>query len=231
LVAKIQESNLPEVKKPDFKPVIVIFDPNKSTYDELIGYGFTRFQASNVTEYKRKGGIFKAPADLLKIYGIDSVFFKSIEPYIQINFTENQIQVEIKKEVILVELNSADSANLVKLEGIGNVLAKRILKYRDLLGGFYSKKQLTEVYGISEEVLKIIEPNIVVDTMKIQKLRLNFFEFKELMKHPYLNKKQVESVLKYREKKGSFTQISQVRSEGLLDEETYNRILPYLTCR
>jgi DNA uptake protein ComE-like DNA-binding protein len=132
---------------------------------------------------------------------------------------------------IHIELNSADSAGLVLLNGIGPAFANRILKYRGMLGGFYSTKQLLEVYNFPEETFRNIEGNISADTLKIKKIRLNFAEYGDFIRHPYFSKNQVEGILKFREKNGSFQSIHQVKSSGLIDDETFSRISPYLTCR
>jgi DNA uptake protein ComE-like DNA-binding protein len=130
-----------------------------------------------------------------------------------------------------IELNNADSADLVKLNGIGPVYAKRILKYRDLLGGFYSVSQLLEVYNFPEETFQEIENNISVDTLLLKKIRLNFAEYPDLIRHPYLNKKQVGALLNFREKNGPFNALEQLLSNGLVDNDTFSKLRPYLTCR
>jgi competence protein ComEA len=50
----------------------------------------------------------------------------------------------------VVELNAADSAKLTTIDGIGGAFAKRIIYYRERLGGFIAKEQLKEVFGIDE---------------------------------------------------------------------------------
>ena len=133
---------IPKKKKPGH------FDPNKASIAELKEFRFNNYQANNLINYRNKGGVFKSANDLLKIYGIDSVFFKTLENHIQI---EAQIELPNPEKVIEVykiELNEVDSAGLVKLSGIGSVYAARILKYRELLGGYYLKKQLLEVYNM-----------------------------------------------------------------------------------
>ena len=54
-------------------------------------------------------------------------------------------------EGTIVELNGADTTTLKKIPGIGSSFARRITKYRELLGGFHHIEQLAEVYGIDEE--------------------------------------------------------------------------------
>lgn len=206
------------------------FDPNKANLDTLMKFGFSKFQSANLMNYRNKGGVFYNKADILKIYGIDSLFFDTIEKHIIIELEEQKTS-SIPKVVEQIELNRADTATLVKLKGIGPVFATRIIKYRDLLGGFYSKSQLMEVYNFPVEIYPEIENQLSTDTVLIKKVRINFAEFKELIKHPYLNKEQVQSILSYREKNGAFGNVAQIQQVPLIDNKTYTRIRPYITCR
>ena len=213
------------------KQIAGFFDPNIADFSQLTQFGFNRFQANNLIEYRKKAGLFKTKTDLLKIYGVDSSFYKTIESHIQIINSEESPVTTYQPVLSQIELNSADSTDLVKLNGIGSVFANRILKYRDLLGGFYSTSQLLEVYNFSEESFKKIESTISTDTLLINKIRLNFAEYKDLIRHPYFSKKQVEAVLRYRQRNGSFKDIIQIKTNDLVDSETFSRIRPYLTCR
>jgi DNA uptake protein ComE-like DNA-binding protein len=133
--------------------------------------------------------------------------------------------------LVHIELNSADSTDLVQLSGIGPTYANRIIKYRNLLGGFYSTSQILEVYNFPVETFQKIENSISADTLLIKKIRVNFADFAELIRHPYFNKKQVEAVLNFRNRNGSFQNILQLKSNGLIDSETFLKVRPYLTCR
>ena len=66
------------------------FDPNTATIDELIKLGFTEKQANNLANYRNNGGKFRVPDDLRKLYGMRTMQFKILKPYIAIagNFTE-----------------------------------------------------------------------------------------------------------------------------------------------
>lgn len=130
-----------------------------------------------------------------------------------------------------IELNTADSSDLVKLNGVGPVFANRILKYRNLLGGFHSTQQLLEVYNFPVETFQKVENNVFADTLLLKKIRLNFAEYADLIRHPYLNKNQVEAILKFREKNGAFHEPEQLKTNGLLDNDTFSKLKPYLTCR
>ncbi|WP_165157590.1 helix-hairpin-helix domain-containing protein [Parabacteroides sp. ZJ-118] len=102
----------------------------------------------------------------------------------------------------VVELNSADSAALRKVPGIGSVFARRIIRYRELLGGFYSVEQLGEVYGIDAERYEALEAWFSADPSAIRRLPVNQLSAKELARHPYVSDRQARSIEKMTRKKG-----------------------------
>ncbi len=134
-------------------------------------------------------------------------------------------------KVHIVELNAADSAELTGLYGIGPVFASRIIKYRNLLGGYYSPSQLLEVYGLREETMTLIQDYVTADTSYLKPLRINFDDYRDLIRHPYLEKQHVEAILNHRSRNGPFNSVDQLRESGLLDSATFAGIKPYLTCR
>lgn len=114
-----------------------------------------------------------------------------------------------------VELNQADSLTLQKVPGIGPVFSRRIIKYRDLLGGFYTVHQLAEVYGIDADKYAALEPWFTVDTALIRPLIVNQADYRTLIRHPYLNKQQTKILLHLIERKGKLQGWEELR---LLDE-------------
>lgn len=114
-----------------------------------------------------------------------------------------------------VELNQADSLTLQKVPGIGPVFSRRIIKYRDLLGGFYTVHQLAEVYGIDADKYAALEPWFIVDTTFIRPLAVNQADYRTLIRHPYLNKQQTKILLRLIERKGKLQGWEELR---LLDE-------------
>jgi DNA uptake protein ComE-like DNA-binding protein len=219
-------------QKVKLKPTFRVFDPNKASKDELLNTGFNQFQASNLVKYRESGGIFFQPEDLLKIYGIDSMFYNSIKSFIELAKIPDEVQAnKTKTKSILIELNSADSLDLLQLNGIGPVFASRILKYRNLLGGFYGKHQLLEVYGFPEETYHSISENITTDSLQVKKLRINFTGYAELIRHPYFEKRNVEAILNFRQNNGPFSSREQLLTEGLIDTTTFALIRHYITCR
>lgn len=206
------------------------FDPNRVTLAELKSFGLSDYQASNLAGYRLNGGTFRKPDDLLRIYGIDSVIFMKLLPYVRIDSitedTKDSPEIRLR-----IELNSADTSELISLPGIGTAYAKRIIRYRELLGGYHSPKQLLEVYNFPSETFSQIEGNLYTDTLKIKQLRINFADYSQLIRHPYLSKAQVTQILVRRERKGPFKSLAELEDLQGFDDGVIKRISPYITCR
>lgn len=209
------------------------FDPNSINKTNLKKLGFSKKQITTVYNFREKGGVFYKKEDVLKIYGIDTAQYKYLESYIKIN---NVISMpdslnQIVELILQVELNAAKKEDLTKLNGIGESFANRILAYRKLLGGFYTKEQLNEVYGMDSVRYNKFSNAVIIDTLLIQKMDINKVKFKTLLKHPYLNKYQTQSIMKYREISGKFLNVEQIVENNLLKEDDFIKIKPYLTIK
>ena len=133
-----------------------------------------------------------------------------------------------EKKKIIIELNSCDSSELVKLKGIGPVFASRIIKYRKILGGYYCREQLIEVYGMDTARLHPILSSIIVDSTLITRMDLNTVEFKKLLRHPYFEYEMVKAIFNYKRDNNGFSKISQIRSVDGVSEEMYEKMKHYL---
>jgi DNA uptake protein ComE-like DNA-binding protein len=127
-----------------------------------------------------------------------------------------------------ININRADSSLLLGLPGIGPVFSARIIKYRDLLGGFVSIRQLGEVYGLPGETVERIRNSILIDTAAIRRLYVNRASFSELLRHPYLEYADVKALVHYRDFRGRIGSVQEIRDNRLLGDSTLERIIPYL---
>ncbi len=222
------------------------FDPNTASKEELVKLGFSTRQINTIRNYLAAGGKFYQNHDLKKIYNISEEQYILYEPYIQINAPNNSVSKTITIEEqffaeengsILnqnlnkeeeIELNSAKEYELMILKGIGEVFASRIIKYRELLGGYSHIDQLLEVYGINDSLLSQVDFKINIDTSYLRKIDLNAVSYEDLVKHPYLDSYNSKAILNYRKyvKKGISRE--DLLKDNVLPQETYNRIFIYL---
>ncbi|MEQ8926406.1 MAG: helix-hairpin-helix domain-containing protein [Fulvivirga sp.] len=134
-----------------------------------------------------------------------------------------------KPAIITFDLNQVDTIGLKKVYGIGPVLANRIIKYRDLLGGFTSKSQLKEVYGLQDSVILALDSlSYIGNTFSPNKLNINQLDENTLKRHPYFSWKEVNAIINYRYQHGDFESAEDLRKIHLLDSAKINRILPYI---
>jgi DNA uptake protein ComE-like DNA-binding protein len=128
----------------------------------------------------------------------------------------------------MTDLNLSDSAELVKLPGIGPVLASRIIKYRHLLGGFAMVSQLKEVYGLKPETFEMIKDRVFADSTVITRISINSAGYRELIHLHYFEKYEVNAILKYRELKGKIKSIDDLTENKLITVEKASKVRPYL---
>ncbi|MCD7937218.1 MAG: helix-hairpin-helix domain-containing protein [Tannerellaceae bacterium] len=128
----------------------------------------------------------------------------------------------------IIELNTADTTILKKVPGIGSVFANRILKYRDLLGGFYCVEQLAEVYGIDAEKFATLHSWFCTDPAIIQKINLNTVSREDLQRQPYISFKQAGILINLR-KQRELTGWEDFILLPEFPEEERKRLAPYFT--
>lgn len=103
---------------------------------------------------------------------------------------------------VRVNLNTADTSRLQMLHGIGPSFARRIVKYREMLGGYYDISQLLEVFGMDSARLDMFREQIILEADSIRKMAVNEAEFGELLRHPYLDYETVKDIVNYRDHTG-----------------------------
>lgn len=215
-----------------------VFDPNTATRSDFDSLGIPSYLSDRIINYRNKGGSFRKPNDLLKIYGMDSSLFEQLYPFISIanhplvlpKRTHNKIPNDKNiTPIVLQDLNLADTSQLKQIRGIGTVLAGRIVKYRNALGGFIDQNQIKEVYGLDTAVINRLKTRFYVDP-KFEPIQLNInaATASELSNHPYIQSKIAKSIVAYRFQHGSFSEIADLLKIDLIDQTVFDRIRPYL---
>ncbi|CAN5566515.1 helix-hairpin-helix domain-containing protein [soil metagenome] len=224
------------------------FNPNGLSESSWKRLGLSDKQIQSIKKYEAKGGKFRTKQDVKKMYCIKTEQYESLEPYIQIASPAEQGRIELKpksifqdgkveststlttskkESFVIVELNTADSAMLTSIKGIGAFYAKNIIKYRNSIGGFVSKEQLLEIWKFDQEKLNSIEKFIDIDVSKIKKININTCEAADL-KNEYVKWAVANGIVNYRKNHGKYKTVDEIKKTDLVDEETYRKIAPYL---
>lgn len=225
-------------EKPEQKTIEISlfeFNPNLISDAEFQKLGVKKYIAERIIKYRQKGGVFKTKTDLKRIYGFDSVLFTKLYPYILLpektffNKTETQKEIKSVPKTIAFDINLADSAQLEKVYGIGAKLATRIIKYRNKLGGFVSKNQLKDVYGLDSVVLdELNKKTFIASDFIPKKIKINQTTFEELKSHPYFGYKNAKVILAYKSTHGRIIDREDLKNIKILSKEELEKMMLYL---
>jgi len=219
-------------KNEPYKPLVLSpfnFDPNLLDEAGFKRLGLRDKLVKTLLNYRNKGGKFYNKESLKRIYGLHEDEYKQLEAFISI---PNQYSKFDKgpKEVLHIELNSADTTQLIKLRGIGSKLSMNIIRFRTQLGGFSNLAQLKEVYGISEETFETIKGSLHVNKNLIKTLNLNAATLYELNTHPYLKGDLARALVDYRKNHNyKIENLDQIKEIPLINDEIFRKIVPYLS--
>lgn len=226
-----------------------VFDPNTADSSTLVHLGFKPWQAKNLLKYRAKGGRYRRPEDLKRLYGMTDSMYQALQPYIQIVRTEvDSLRIDsmgrdslwrdttryesmpkwqhVKKDTIL-NLRTADTTELKLIRGVGSYRAKQIVRYRDALGGFVRVEQLKEVEGM-ESVADSVMKHFVLDSANVKQLNVNTMGVRQLSKHPYLRFEDAKAIYELRRRKIKLDSIEQLYELETMSEETIKKVAPYL---
>jgi DNA uptake protein ComE-like DNA-binding protein len=132
-----------------------------------------------------------------------------------------------KEQITSLEINSADSSDLLKLKIPGYLISK-ILLYRDQLGGYASSFQLLEIYHFPENIFERIHPLLNVNIDLIQPIGINSKSEEEMALHPYLSYKEAKALALYRKNNGFIKNQEEFDKIIAIASETKDRLKPYL---
>lgn len=218
------------------------FDPNTADSSQLIRMGLSPRIVNNLLRYRKKGGVFRTPESLSRIYGLSEESFLRLKPYIRIGkqFLSRQFKdtlphrpTFVKRDSVYkypegtrLDLNSADTTELKKIPGIGSFLARKIVTMRLRLGGFHSVEQLQEV---SPRLSPDLYRWFVIETPHSPGIFINKEGVDRLRDHPYLNFYQARVVVEHRKKYGAIKSLQELALYPEFTSEDLERLKPYVS--
>lgn len=187
--------------------------------------GFSIREAELVIRYRDIIGGYRSIEEFDECYAVDSIMVERLRPYLVF---PSQPETETKVEIGPIDINSADSATLCTIRGVGPKSAQAIVEYRTLLGGYHSVEQISELSVVTEENFEQILPQICCDSAEIKKININFAASNELKTHPYITSRMLKLIINKRVSKGGWSTIEEMIEDDILTSEEAMRIAPYL---
>lgn len=240
----------PATTSPGKSTALFFFDPNTISVDEWRKLGVRDKTIHTIQKYLARGGHFSKREDLRKIYGLDPRNCEQLIPYVRINRGPGhsrgsppdeqsvlypQLSVEQERnqrstmaKMSVIDLNQADTTDLIRLPGIGSKLAGRIINFRDRLGGFYSVDQVGETYGLRDSVFQIIKPFLMLGDQPIRQININTADVSVLKQHPYITWTVANAIVGYRSEHREFKSVAELRQIVAVSPELAKKLLPYL---
>ena len=218
------------------------FDPNTADSTQLLRLGLAPWQVRNIYKYRAAGGIYRQPRDFARLYGLTAGQYRRLEPYIRISddyrpaaeaypaeprpaYVRDTTRYPLKlKPGQHVALNTADTALLKRVPGIGSGFARAIVRYRERLGGFYSTAQLMEIGNFPQSAL----PYFTADPSLCRKLNVNRLTLSQLRRHPYIGFYQAKTIIDHRRLHGPLRSLDDLRLYKDFPPETIERLRHYI---
>jgi len=226
------------------KAELFYFDPNSLSTEGWQKLGLRDKTIRTIQNYLSKGGHFKKPEDLQKIYGLFPDEYERIVPYVKIESpgettnqkefadktpNETQLTKPYTPRYSIIDINVADTIAFIALPGIGSKLAARIVNFRDKLGGFYSISQLGETFGLPDSTFQKIKQYLKLENTSIRKININTATVDELKAHPYIKWSIANPIVAYRTEHGPFGKVEDIKKVMAVTDEIYSKTAPYLT--
>lgn len=237
----------------DESPEIILnpFNPNTATVEELNLLGIPPFLSRRIENYRNAGGSFKIKSDLAGIYDFPDSLFQQLTPFIELpealqsvpvldqemttppkaNRTAKVINTvsRYNDEPLIVNINEADSLEFRKLYGIGPAYARRLVSYREALGGYHHVDQIRDLYGMTDSLFYQIKSFLhVADTVTLESISINIATFQQLNAHPYISYELTKEILAAKSKYGKFKKLEDLNRLTQIDSITIAKLGPYL---
>jgi DNA uptake protein ComE-like DNA-binding protein len=204
-----------------------LFNPNTLDSAGFVRMGMRNKLIATLMNYRRKGGHFYRATSFEKLYGLRPEEYEQLKDYVQI---PDEKPAYKRPAPQIVELNTADTTELIALPMIGAYTARQIVQYRKQLGGFVNPNQLLEIKSIKPEQFDQFKTWIRVNPRLVRKMNLNEATFQEMNAHPYLKGTLAEAICALRKtKQYQFNNLNELKEIELMNEEIFRKIASYLT--
>jgi DNA uptake protein ComE-like DNA-binding protein len=201
-----------KVEKQNYNPKIYPFNPNFISDYKGSKLGMSVAEIDRLLNFRKTNQYVNSALEFQKVTKVSDSLLNAMSPYFKFPDWVNKSKVnnfkpfEKKIEKILqLDINQTTKEDLIKIYGIGPALSDRILKQKELFGGFVSMKQMNDIWGLSPEVIASLNEHFKVATLpKIKKIDINTASIKELQLFPYFKYTLAKAIVTYRSMNGDF---------------------------
>ncbi|WP_296148630.1 helix-hairpin-helix domain-containing protein [uncultured Flavobacterium sp.] len=200
-----------KIEKENFKPTIYPFNPNFITDFKGYKLGMSTAEIDRLLEFRKTNQYVNSAEEFQDLTKVSDSLLAVISPYFKFPdwvknkkkykpFEKFENQPYAKKEKItIIDINVASQEELIKVYGIGAGLSERILKQKEILGGFVSMEQMNDVWGLSPEVVDKLKERFKVGAIpNVKKIKINDVSAKELSQFPYFRYPLSKEIVTYR---------------------------------
>ncbi|MEZ4941349.1 MAG: helix-hairpin-helix domain-containing protein [Saprospiraceae bacterium] len=222
------------------------FDPNTASVELFVQLGLREKVAQTIVKYRTRGGRFRTPEDLQKIYTLPEADFERLRPYVRIKSNSQptaprwQPKQVAQLQPFTFDPNTASEAELLRL-GLPQALVTRLLRYREKGGYFFEKTDFRKLYGLREPDYQRLEPYIVIaradkpirpatyaggagKANPLEVLDINTAPATAWQQLPGIGAYRAQQIVRFREKLGGFVSPAQVAETRGLPDSIFQKI-------
>jgi DNA uptake protein ComE-like DNA-binding protein len=205
------------------KPKIYLFNPNFISDYKGYKLGMSVQEIDRLLAFRKENKYVNSAKEFQNVTKVSDSLLNVMAPYFKFpdwvnnkkqntkfkEYTSYQNQAFAKKEkIVFIDINEATKEDLVKIYGIGDAISNRILKQKELLGGFVSMEQMKEVWGLSPEIIENLNTHFKVLVLpRFKKIEINNASLKELSQFHYFRYSLAKEIVTYRSMNGNIKNI------------------------
>jgi len=208
------------------KPKVFPFNPNFLSDFKGYALGMSTEEIDRLLAFRKENKWINSVKDFKKVTKVSDSLLNKISPYFKFlkwisnsKPKKNYLKKGFKEKTFQqkVDLNITTQEQLEKVNGIGKVYSKKIIDYRNKLGGFSDDIQIYQLYGLDYQVIKKVLNEFTVKTPKeIVKMNFNSISASDIATIPGISFDLAKRIWEYRilnEQIESFSQLQNI--EGL----------------
>jgi len=233
--------SLREIAIEERKPKHYPFNPNYITDYKAYTLNIPSKSFDRLKAFRKQNKWINSASDFQRVTGVSDSLLGEISPLFKFpDWVTNPKPKRPKKSWTAtseekpyqdkIDLNLATTTELKKIYGIGDALSKRIVSYREKLGGFNSDVQLSSVWGLDEAVVKRVLGSFTVKTPnEIQKINMKKASASDIATIPGISFELAVKIWEFVKLRDGITSLTELEKIEELSPAKFKLITLYLS--